>query len=151
MTGKLEYAYETWIRASATEVWRALTDAAFTSQYFHATHVESTWEPGASVCYRYAPGGDVAVEGQVLEARVPERLVITWHVRYDEEAIEEAPSKVAFELDERADQTRLRISHYDFPAASVVYAGISEGWPWIISSLKSLLETGQPLPLAEAS
>lgn len=146
----IEFAYETYIGAPKDRVWSALTTAEFTSRYFHATHVESTWQPGAPVNYRYAPGGDVAVDGQVIEADPPNKLSITWHVRYDEAAIAEAPSRVTFTLDDTGGQTRLRIVHDQFPDDSVVFAGISEGWPWILSSLKSLLETGEALPPAAA-
>lgn len=143
-----EFAYQTWIRAPKDKVWQALTTPEFTSQYFHATHIESTWEKDADVFYRMAPGGDIAVDGKVLEVDPPNRLVISWHVRYDEQAIKEAPSRVTFSLEESKGQTRLRIVHDNFPENSVIFDGISEGWPWIVSSLKSLLETGEPLPSA---
>lgn len=147
---KHAFAYQTWIRAPRPRVWEALTDPAFTSKYFHATFIDSTWEAGAEVFYRYAPGGEIAVDGRVLEIDPPNRLVISWHVRYDERAIREQPSRVTFTLDEDNGQTRLRIVHDRFPDGSVVFDGISEGWPWIVSSLKSLLETGEPLPSAAA-
>ena len=147
---KHAFAYQTWIRAPRQRVWASLTDPAFTSKYFHATHVDSTWDPGAEIFYRYAPDGEIAVDGRVLEIDPPNRLVISWHVRYDERAIREQPSRVTFTLDEDNGQTRLKIVHDQFPDDSVVFEGISEGWPWIISSMKSLLETGEALPSAAA-
>lgn len=141
-----DLVYQTYIRASAEEIWRALTSPAFTSQYFHGTHVESTWEPGAPVTYRYAPGGDAAVDGEVLEAEPPHKLVISWHVLYNDQARREAPSRVTFLIEELKDQSRLRIVHDRFPADSVVPEGVRDGWPWIVASLKSLLETGTALP-----
>ena len=144
------YMYETYIRAPAERVWQALTSPEFTSQYFHATHVESTWQPGAPVRYEYAPGGAVAVEGEVLEALPPSKLAITWHVLYNDDAKVEAPSRVTFELETLDGQTRLRITHDRFVEGSVVQPEISKGWPWILSSLKSLLETGEALPPAAA-
>lgn len=145
-----EFVYETYIRATAEDVWNALTTAEFTSQYFHATHVESSWQPGEPVHYRYENGGDVAVEGVVIAADPPNTLVITWHVLYDDAAKQEAPSKVAFHIEAMNEQTRLRIVHNEFPEDSVVYDGIRSGWPWILAGLKSLLETGEALPLANA-
>lgn len=145
-----EFVYETYIRASAEAVWNALTQPAFTSRYFHATHVQSSWQTGAPVYYRYAPDGEAAVDGEVLEARFPALLVISWHVNYDERAVAEAPSRVTFQLDAHGPQTRLRIVHDRFPPASVVFENVREGWPWILSSLKSLLETGEPLPAVAA-
>lgn len=143
-----EFVYETYIRASAEEVWKALTTAEFTSQYFHATHVDSSWQPGAPVYYRYADGGDVAVEGKIIEAAPPNKLVITWRVLYDDAAKQESPSRVAFHVEAMNEQSRLRIIHDQFPDDSVVFNNIQEGWPWIVAGLKSLLETGEALPLA---
>lgn len=146
---KKEFAYETYIAAAIDKVWEAVTNAEFTAQYFYATRVDSTWEAGAAVRYRYADGDDVAVEGEVIEVDAPNKLVISWHVLYDDEAIKEAPSRVTFTLAESQGQTRLRIVHDDFPEGSVVFDSISQGWPWIIAGLKSLLETGEPLPRFE--
>ncbi len=150
MSNNSTYVYETYIRAPAERVWQALTSAEFTSQYFHATHVDSTWEPGAPVRYDYAPGGAVAVEGEVLEAAPPHKLAITWHVLYNEDAEREPASRVTFEIETLDQQTRLRIVHDRFVEGSVVQPEISKGWPWILSSLKSLLETGEALPPAAA-
>lgn len=144
------FVYQTYIRAPIEQVWAALTDAEFTAQYFYATRVESTWEQGAPVRYRYAEGGDVAVEGEVIESDAPRKLVISWHALYDEATKSEAPSRVSFSLDESNGQTRLRIVHDQFPQDSVLFDSISQGWPWIIAGLKSLLETGEALPRFEA-
>ena len=146
---KNEFAYETYINAPQDRVWEALTNAEFTSKYFYATHVESTWETDASVNYRYA-SGDVAVEGKVVEVDPPNKLVITWHVLYDEAAKTEEPSRVTFSLQETEGQTKLRIVHDQFPENTVLLSRISEGWPWIFASLKSLLETGRALPIPGA-
>jgi uncharacterized protein YndB with AHSA1/START domain/DNA-binding transcriptional ArsR family regulator len=143
-----EFAYETYIKAPQKRVWEALTNAEFTSQYFYATQVDSTWEAGAAVNYRNS-SGDVAVEGKVIEVDPPHKLVITWHVLYDETAKAEEPSRVTFSLQAVNGQTRLRILHDQFPENTVLLDRISEGWPWIVASLKSLLETGQALPPPE--
>ncbi len=145
-TQKPEFIYETYIRASAEKVWEALTDPEFTRQYFHATAIESTWRVGASV--RYEGDNGTAVEGEVLEIVPVEKLSISWHVLYDEEALSEEPSRVTFTIEALNEQTKLRIVHDRFPSGSVVFDSISQGWPWIIASLKSLLETGAALPAA---
>lgn len=146
---RTEFAYETYIAAGIEQVWEALTNPEFTAQYFYATRVESTWQVGAAVRYRYADRDDVAVDGAVIEADPPNKLVISWHVLYDDEAVREAPSRVTFTLADSEGQTRLRIVHDDFPEGSVVFDNISQGWPWIIAGLKSLLETGEALPRFE--
>ena len=145
-TPKPHFIYETYIRAPAENVWEALTSAEFTRQYFHATSVESTWEVGAPV--RYLSENGTAVEGEILEVIPGAKLSISWHVLYDPDAATEAPSRVTFSIEALTEQTRLRIEHDSFPEPTVVYGHISQGWPWIIASLKSLLETGVPLPEA---
>ena len=145
-THKPEFIYETYIRASAEEVWKALTDPEFTRQYFHATAIQSTWEVGTPV--RYEGDNGTAVDGEVLEIVAGEKLSISWHVLYDEKALSEEPSRVTFSIETLNEQTKLRIVHDRFPSGSVVFEGISQGWPWIIASLKSLLETGTALPVA---
>jgi uncharacterized protein YndB with AHSA1/START domain len=141
-----EFIYETYIRAPADKVWQALTSAEFTQQYFHATAIESTWKVGAPV--RYTSQNGTAVDGEVLEIVPGEVLRISWHVLYDDDAAKEAPSRVTFRIEALAEQTKLRIVHDRFPEGSVVFDNISTGWPWIIASLKSLLETGEALPAA---
>jgi len=143
-TQKPQFIYETYIRAPADRVWEALTKPEFTQQYFHATSIESTWQVGASV--RYLSQDGTAVEGEVLQIVPGESLSISWHVLYDDDAAREAPSRVTFSIEALAQQTKLRIVHDSFPEASVVFKRISQGWPWIIASLKSLLETGEALP-----
>lgn len=143
---KPELVFETCIRAPADRVWQALTSAEFTSQYFFGTHVESGWQTGDPVRYRNSPEGDVAVEGEVLEADPPRRLVVTWRALYDEEAAREAPSRVTWEIEELQGQCRLRIVHDRFPDGSVMPGQVADGWPYLAASLKSLLETGEPLP-----
>jgi len=145
-THKPEFIYETYIRASAEEVWKALTDPEFTRQYFYATAIESTWHVGAPV--RYEGDNGTAVDGEILEIVSGEKLSMSWHVLYDEKAINEEPSRVTFSIETLNDQTKLRIVHDRFPSGSVVLESISQGWPWIIASLKSLLETGTALPAA---
>lgn len=141
-----EFVYATYIRATAEQVWEALTTPEFTSRYFYATRVESTWKAGDPVRYDYEDRDDIAVEGDVLISDPPHRLVISWHVLYDDAARKEPPSRVSFEIVPMSGQTRLTIVHDQFPQDSVVFDSISHGWPWIIASLKSLLETGEALP-----
>ncbi len=140
------FAYQSYIRAPIERVWEALTSPEFTAQYFYATRVESTWEEGAVVTYRYADGDEIAVEGKVIEVEPPYRLVITWHALYDDAVAGESPSRVTITLTESNGQTRVRIVHDQFPENSALFDSISEGWPWIIAGLKSLLETGAALP-----
>ena len=150
---KPEFVHATFIRASIDRVWQAITDPAFTERYFHETRISSTFEQGADVRYLNADGS-TAVAGKVITARAPEELVISWHVLSDADAVNEPASRVTFSIqdvsDSQGSQTKLTVVHEQFPDASVVLPRIVAGWPWIIASLKSLLETGEPLPLPAA-
>lgn len=142
-----QHVYTTFIAATPEAVWRALTSAEFTRQYFHHTAVESDFREGSPVLFRN-PDGSVAVEGKVLAAEEPHYLAFTWHVRYDPELETERPSRVCFEIDAMEGMTRLTVIHDEFEQGSKVYERIREGWAPILCSLKSLLETGKPLPTA---
>ena len=130
-----------YIKAVPADVWQALTTSEFTSQYFHQTNIESTWEAGADVTY-YNQDGSVAVVGKILRAEYPRLLSYTWHVHYNEAAKQESPSQVTFTLEEVSGCTKLTLVHDHFPEGSVVFPQISEGWIAILSNLKTLLETG---------
>ncbi len=144
---KPSHVYETFIRATSDHIWSALTNPEFTRQYFHGTAATSDWQPGSAVRYLNADGS-VAVEGEVLEAQPPERLVITWRVRYNEEMSQEPASRVVFDIEPLGDVCRLRVTHDQFAPDSLVYPHIASGWSGILCSLKSLLETGEALSVA---
>ena len=128
------------------KLWEAVTSPDFTVRYFHGTRIESVYEPGTPVVYRNADGS-VAVDGEVLEAEIGRKLVISWRVNYDEEQSRERPSRVTFEIDAAGPELcKLTVVHDDFDGETKTYRGVGEGWPWILHSLKSLLETGTPLP-----
>lgn len=136
-----------YIKASPEDVWRGLTDGAFTKRYFHSTDVQSSWLEGADVTY-FNKDRSIAVAGKVLQAERPNLLSFTWHVHYNAMAFAETPSRVTFELKEVGDATRLVMIHDKFPAGSVVFPQISEGWIAILSNLKTLLETGDVMAVS---
>ena len=136
------FVYEIYIHASIERVWRALTESEFTAQYFYATYVESDWQPGSPVVFRRADG-EIAVSGEVIQCEAPHHLEISWRVHYDPAKYAEGASRVRFELQTHQQQTLLRVTHDGFAGDSTVYPSICEGWPWILSGLKTLLETPQ--------
>jgi uncharacterized protein YndB with AHSA1/START domain len=140
------HVYQTYVRAPAAEVWRAITDPDFTKRYFHAQRFESALEPGSP--YRFvAPDGSDSVVGVIEEVDPPRRLVMTWRVLYDAAAAAEPPSRVEWELDDRGDGvTRVTTVHRDLGASPRTSEGVAGGWLWVLHSLKSLLETGDGLP-----
>ncbi|MFI5780711.1 ArsR/SmtB family transcription factor [Nocardia sp. NPDC051570] len=138
------YVYVTYIRASAEQVWRALTDADLTARYWGHANV-SDWQPGSPWEHRRADGsGAIDVVGKVLESDPPTRLVITFE---DSPHVEppRAPSIVTFLVEPHHDIVRLTVTHENLPNQEM-YQGISDGWPAVLANLKSLLETGEVLP-----
>jgi len=153
------FVYVTYIRTTPEKVWQALTDPAFIRRYFGGGGPESDWQVGAPVRWSMSAEGDHRDWDQhVLEADPPRRLAYTWH-NYQPEMAEmfgwsderlaelrrERRSKVAFDIAPLGDVVQLTVVHDDFEPASEMLRGISEGWPGILSSLKSLLETGDEL------
>ena len=152
-----DFVHTTYIRTTPEELWRALTDPAFTARYWGAS-LTSDWTVGASVSWEYA-GATMADPRQVVLAADPPRLLsYTWHAitpsfrevvggdpaELDAIAAEEL-SRVTFEIEPLEARVRLTVTHGGFAEDSSLRAGISQGWPEIVASLKSLLETGEPL------
>ncbi|MFE1414141.1 ArsR/SmtB family transcription factor [Streptomyces sp. NPDC058746] len=140
------YVYVTYIRASARQVWQALTDADLTARYWGHANV-SDWQPGSAWEHRRVDGsGAVDVVGRVVASEPPTRLVVTFEDRPDAEPARE-PSVVTFLVESHEDIVRLTVTHENLPDQEML-GGISRGWPAVLANLKSLLETGDVLPQA---
>jgi uncharacterized protein YndB with AHSA1/START domain len=138
------YVYVTYIRASAEQVWQALTDADVTARYWGHANV-SDWQPGSTWEHRRVDGsGEVDVVGKVVDTEPPTRLVITFEDSLDESR---DPSVVTFLVEPHQDIVRLTVTHENLPNREMLN-GISSGWPAVLANLKSLLETGDVLPQA---
>ena len=136
------YVYVTYIRASAEQVWHALTDADLTARYWGHANV-SDWQPGSTWEHRRVDGsGLVEIVGRVLEAEPPTRLVITFEKPGDEPP--GGPSVVTFLVEPHDGIVRLTVTHENL-ADQAMLSGISYGWPAVLANLKSLLETGDVL------
>jgi uncharacterized protein YndB with AHSA1/START domain len=140
---KPEFVYVIYIASSAEKVFEALTDAKISERYWTGNHVESDWKVGAPFALKLKRE-DKDVIGKVLEVDPPRRLAYTFHPQHDGMETEQ-PSRVTFELEQQKDQVKLTIVHDDFAPGSKVFEGISQGWPLVLSSLKSYLETGKVL------
>ncbi len=143
----LKHVCTIYIKSTPETVWQGLTDAAFTSQYFHSTSIESTWQKGSEVTYRNQDGS-IAVAGEVITADHPRELSFTWHVHYNEQAKKERPSRVTFLLEPVEDSTKLTLIHDDFDEGTVVLPNVSEGWIAILSNLKTLIETDEVMAVS---
>jgi uncharacterized protein YndB with AHSA1/START domain len=143
-----KFVYVTYIATTPEQLWRALTDGAFTRQYWFGTTIESDWTVGSRVVFR--SDGDIHDAGEVLEYEPYRRLAYTWHVEFHEVFSREKPSRVTFELEAMGAEVKLTVTHDEFEPGSKVRDAVSNGWPLVLSSLKSFLETGRASALASA-
>ncbi|HEV8119236.1 MAG TPA: SRPBCC family protein [Thermoanaerobaculia bacterium] len=142
---KPQFVYVTYISSSPEKVWNALLDGPMTAKYWQHENV-SDWKPGSRWQHRaFDKDRTLRLVGKVVESSPPRRLVITWAEPADE-ADEKKHSRVTFEIEPVRDVVRLTVTHDHFEPGSKMFDSISQGWPKVLSSLKSLLETGDPLP-----
>jgi uncharacterized protein YndB with AHSA1/START domain len=138
--------YQLYIRATAEQVWAAITDPAVVAKYFHGAQLDATWEVGSVSTQRSPDGSEVWTRNTVLESDPPRRLVHTWQSLYDEELAGEPASRVTWEVEEGpAGMTKLTLVHDQLESSPKTAESI-RGWSYILSSLKSVLETGEGLP-----
>ncbi|SHG25345.1 SRPBCC family protein [Bradyrhizobium erythrophlei] len=138
-----EFIYVTYIETTPEKLWEALTSSDFTKRYWWDTRVVSDWKVGSP--FSLVLNGRTTDVGEVLEAERPRRLSYTFRHILNEAARNERPSRVTFVLEPHGKLVKLTLTHEDFAEDSVVIDGISKGWPAIMSSLKSLLESGEAL------
>lgn len=158
--------YRIYIKASADQIWQALTDPEWTNRYGYTGYAEFDLRPGGK--YRVVPNPefkaqaeaysgqtlDVVTDGEVIEADPPHKLVQTWRLLMDPEMMDEGFTKVTYEIQEVMGGCALTLTHEvaGAPKVALMVAGTEidpasggGGWAWILSDLKSLLETGSPL------
>jgi uncharacterized protein YndB with AHSA1/START domain/DNA-binding transcriptional ArsR family regulator len=137
------HVFQIYIRTSPEQLWQAITDPAFTLTYMLRSRVESTWRAGEPV--KYWIEDEMVVSGTVLEADPPRRLVQTWAFRGDPEMRDDPPSRVTWEIEALGETCKLTLVHDGFGGETRTYHRVREGWWLVLSSLKSLLETGEGL------
>lgn len=139
-----KFVYVTFIRTTPEKLWDALTQPEFTRQYWAETWQESTWKQGASWKIMI-PDGRLGDSGEILEIDRPRRLVLSWRNEFVPEMRAEGHTRCTYELEQIGDEVKLTLTHdIDVPNSKTIDA-VSNGWPGILASLKSLLETGRPL------
>jgi uncharacterized protein YndB with AHSA1/START domain len=141
---KSEFVYVTYIRSTIDKVWQALTTPEFTKQYWFGVESRSAFTKGAK-WELVAPDGRVFDAGEILESDPPRHLEIRWQHQLHDDMRAEGFSRATFDLEAVGDNVKLTVVHgIDVPNSKLVQ-GISNGWPHILASLKSLLETGKAL------
>lgn len=144
------FVYVTYIQTTREKLWTALTTPEFTRQYWWGREVESDFAVGSPIRFTYDAGAGLDIDGTVLAAEPPERLSYTFTDPADRERGDKA-SRVTFLVEETKDfdgVVKLTVVHDDFAPGSPSFEGVSNGWPDILASLKTLLETGRPLTYA---
>ena len=143
---KSKYVYVVYIATTADQVWQAITEGDIASQYWGHANV-SDWKVGSKWEHRLATDpSTVRVLGKVVEANPPSRLVISWAAPADVDNPSQY-SRVAFDIIPIDDMVKLTVTHDELEAGSNMEKGITEGWPRVLSSMKSFLETGKPLDI----
>lgn len=137
--------YVTYIASTPEEVWQALISPDFTAKYFFGRTIEIEPKVGGTFVLRM-PDGRVDVQGSVVDWEPPQRLAVTWRVMWNNDMQELPECLITYELAPAGEVTRLTLTEsYSWNVPEAMLTGGRSGWPAILSSLKSLLETGKAL------
>jgi uncharacterized protein YndB with AHSA1/START domain len=142
---KPEFVYVTYIETTPDKLWEALTSSEFSRQYWFGTELRTDWKIGSP--FALVMDGTARDVGEILEYDRPRRLSYTFSHVLKDELQNEKPTKVVFTIEPHGPFAKLTLTHEGFAEASELLDGISKGWPAILSSLKSLLETGTALAI----
>ena len=146
MTRETTQVYSVFIRATPEQVWDGITKPEFTARYFYGSVIDSTYEPGSPYTGWSADRLQRYVDGEVIEADRPRKLVTTWRAMYDPETAAEPYSRVTWEIEPAGENvTKLTVIHDELDTAPKTAANVAGGWSYVLSGLKTLLETGEPL------
>jgi DNA-binding transcriptional ArsR family regulator/uncharacterized protein YndB with AHSA1/START domain len=156
---KPEFVYTTYIKTTPERLWQGLTDPAFTRRYW-VVAFDSDWKAGSVMSLEIVKDAVTIADPEqvVLESDPYRRLSYTWHTFTPEWAAayeisdedlarfaSERRSKVTFDIEPLGEMVKLTVVHDGFDPGSAILLGITEGWPRILSNLKTLLETGDTL------
>ena len=139
-----EFVYVTYIRTTAERLWRALTEPEFTRKFWVETVQECEWKVGSTWKLK-TPDGRMADAGEVVEIDPPRKLVLTWQNHLFAELTAEGFSRMTYTLEPMGSSVKLTVTHTMDRKDSKLVKAVSTGWPNILASLKSLLETGEAL------
>jgi uncharacterized protein YndB with AHSA1/START domain len=139
--------YRLFIKATPEAIWDAITKPEWTERYFHGTRVDHELRPGGAFRSYAGDGDSMVVDGEVLEVDPPRKFVHTWRALYDPEMGAEEPSRVTWEIEpQEGGFSLLTVVHDRLEASPKTAEGVSgAGWMMVLSGLKTVLETGEPL------
>ena len=144
---KPEFVYVTYIETTPEKLWEALTDGDFTERYWFGMRLRSEWKAG-STFEMVRTDGTVSDAGKVVESDPPRRLAYTF-INLSDKYKGEPTALATFVIEPHGKLVKLTLTHEGFAEGGQFLAGISNGWPVILSGLKSLLETGKALDFAK--
>ena len=137
--------YTIYIAATPQKVWQALTSAEFSRKYFFDNAVEVDLKIGGAYIVR-TPDGALHISGEVIECDPPRKLTVTFNVNWPALIEKLGPTLVTYEIEPAGNAVKLTMTEaHDRPLSDDILSGGRQGWPAILSSLKTLLETGEPL------
>ena len=144
---KPSFVYVTYIESTPEKVWNALTDPEMTKEYWVRHRNQSDWKPGSGWRHEdYEDAAKVDIVGTVLERDPPRRLVLAWASPADATDPNKV-SRVTFDIELFKGAVRLTVTHDELEPDSGMLRGITAGWPVVLSSLKTMLETGAAMPM----
>jgi uncharacterized protein YndB with AHSA1/START domain len=144
-TFKPSLVYTIYIASTPEKVWQALTRAEFSQQYFFGNSVEIELRIGGAFIVR-TPDGALHISGEVIECEPEKKLTVTFNVNWPALIEKLGPTLVTYEIETAGDAIRLTLTEaHDRELSDDVLSGGRQGWPAILSSLKSVLETGKPI------
>ena len=146
-TARPKLVYQVFIKAAQERVWDAITKPEFTAHYYYGSILKTDLKVGSPFTYLMSDGTTPIIEGEVLASDPPRRLVHSYRSLWGPLS-QDAPTTVTWEVEAVQDGlTKLTVVHDDFAGETPTFKGLSSGgWTWILSNLKTLLETGEPMP-----
>ena len=136
--------YELFIHTTAEQLWQAITDGTITPKYFFGSIVSVELQTGGAIAYHFADGR-LSVDGVVEKATAPVELCNTWRIHYTPDCVGET-SRVTWKIEPRGALCKLTVLHELDQAPATARSVGNDGWSMVLSGLKTLLETGAPLP-----
>lgn len=140
-----DFVYTIFIAAHIETVWNGLIDKEVTKKYW-GHHNKSDWKVGSKWEHIQTDGSNVVdIHGEVLDIDPPQKLVFSWNSLDGSKSLESAPSVVSYDLTALGPDTKLTVTHSKLNKDSVMHNGVTQGWPAVLSNLKTYLETGKIL------
>ncbi len=140
------FMYVTYINTTPEELWKALTDPEFTQQYWWGRRLESDWKVGSEIKAVYE-GGKIDWQGKIIEYKPSSILSFSFHLEGKPDLKADRPSTVTYKIEPAGQKiVKFTVTHDNLSEKG--YRDVSQGWPALLSSLKTLAEAGRALEYA---